>query len=77
MSVLVGKKAPSFTAKAVQGEIIIENFSLDQFIGSREIRFVLAYLEGSGAAKSIPVGQYVSYVPAAGEAGNETYQAQL
>ncbi|HCI91339.1 MAG TPA: alkyl hydroperoxide reductase, partial [Verrucomicrobiales bacterium] len=33
MSVLVGKSAPSFTAKAVQGENIIEHFSLDQYIG--------------------------------------------
>jgi peroxiredoxin (alkyl hydroperoxide reductase subunit C) len=39
MSVLVGKKAPSFTAKAVQGEIIIENFSLDQFIGKKYVVF--------------------------------------
>ena len=39
MSVLVEKKAPSFTAKAVQGEIIIENFSLDQFIGKKYVVF--------------------------------------
>ncbi|PQJ27542.1 peroxiredoxin [Rubritalea profundi] len=37
MSVLVGKKAPSFTAKAVQGQNIIEEFSLDQFIGEKYV----------------------------------------
>ena len=34
MDTLVGKKAPSFTAKAViNGSEIVEDFSLDQFIG--------------------------------------------
>ncbi|WP_018969540.1 peroxiredoxin [Rubritalea marina] len=37
MSVLVGKKAPSFTAKAVQGQKIIDEFSLDQFIGEKYV----------------------------------------
>jgi len=37
MSVLVGKPAPSFTAKAVQGENITEHFSLDQFIGQKYV----------------------------------------
>jgi peroxiredoxin (alkyl hydroperoxide reductase subunit C) len=37
MSVLVGKKAPTFTAAAVQGETIIESFSLDQFIGNKYV----------------------------------------
>jgi peroxiredoxin (alkyl hydroperoxide reductase subunit C) len=37
MSVLVGKSAPSFTAKAVQGENIIEHFSLDQYIGEKYV----------------------------------------
>ena len=38
MSVLVGKKAPSFKAAAViNGEEIIEDFSLDQFIGSKHV----------------------------------------
>ncbi|HCC20407.1 MAG TPA: alkyl hydroperoxide reductase [Verrucomicrobiales bacterium] len=37
MSVLVGKSAPSFTAKAVQGENIIEHFSLDQYIGDKYV----------------------------------------
>lgn len=38
MSVLVGKKAPSFKAAAViNGEEIIEDFSLDQFIGSKYV----------------------------------------
>ncbi|MGJ8696960.1 MAG: peroxiredoxin [Verrucomicrobiaceae bacterium] len=37
MSVLVGKKAPSFSAKAVQGELIIDNFSLDQFLGKKYV----------------------------------------
>lgn len=35
--VLVGKQAPSFSAKAVQGENIIENFSLDSFIGEKYV----------------------------------------
>ena len=37
MAVLVGKKAPSFSAKAVKGETIIEGFSLDQFIGKKYV----------------------------------------
>lgn len=37
MSVLVGRKAPSFTAKAVQGQNIIEEFSLEQFIGEKYV----------------------------------------
>ena len=37
MSVLVGKPAPSFSAKAVKGETIIEDFSLDQFIGKKYV----------------------------------------
>ena len=37
MSVLVGKPAPSFRAKAVKGETIIEDFSLDQFIGKKYV----------------------------------------
>lgn len=38
MSVLVGKKAPSFTAKAVvNGFEIVENFSLDQYIGKKYV----------------------------------------
>jgi peroxiredoxin 2/4 len=37
MSVLVGKSAPSFRAKAVKGETIIENFSLDQYIGKKYV----------------------------------------
>ncbi len=37
MSVLVGKSAPSFNTKAVQGENIIENFSLDQYIGEKYV----------------------------------------
>ncbi|GAA5123007.1 peroxiredoxin [Luteolibacter yonseiensis] len=39
MSVLVGKPAPSFRAKAVKGETIIENFSLDQFVGKKYVVF--------------------------------------
>lgn len=35
--VLVGKKAPDFVAKAVQGETIIENFSLSQFAGKKYV----------------------------------------
>ncbi len=38
MSVLVGKKAPSFKANAIiNGEEIVENFSLDQFIGKKHV----------------------------------------
>ena len=37
---LVGKKAPHFTAAAViNGEEIIENFSLDQYIGKKNVLF--------------------------------------
>ncbi len=39
MSVLVGKKAPSFSAKAVIGENIIDHFSLEQFIGKKYVVF--------------------------------------
>lgn len=35
--VLVGKQAPAFSAKAVQGENIIENFSLEQFKGKKYV----------------------------------------
>ena len=38
MSVLVGKKAPSFKTKAViNGGDIVENYSLDQFIGKKTV----------------------------------------
>ena len=38
MAVLVGKKAPSFSAKAVvNGKDIVDNFSLDQFIGKKYV----------------------------------------
>ncbi len=38
MGVLVGKKAPSFTAQAVvNGEEIVENFSLDQYLGKKYV----------------------------------------
>lgn len=36
---LIGKKAPSFTAKAVQGKEIIEGFSLSNFLGQYIIFF--------------------------------------
>lgn len=40
MSVLVGKKAPSFKADAVvNGEEVVDNFSLDQFIGKKHVMF--------------------------------------
>ncbi|HYG50173.1 MAG TPA: peroxiredoxin [Flavobacteriales bacterium] len=40
MSVLVGKKAPSFKAKAVvDGGNVINDFSLDQFIGKKHVLF--------------------------------------
>ena len=38
MAVLVGKKAPSFKAQAVvNGEEIVENFSLDQYLGKKYV----------------------------------------
>lgn len=40
MSVLVGKKAPSFKANAViNGEEIVEDFSLDQYLGNKHVIF--------------------------------------
>lgn len=40
MSVLVGKKAPSFSAKAVvKGGEIVEKYSLDQFVGKKHVLF--------------------------------------
>ena len=39
MAVLVGKSAPSFRAKAVKGETIIEDFSLDQYVGKKYVVF--------------------------------------
>jgi peroxiredoxin (alkyl hydroperoxide reductase subunit C) len=40
MSVLVGKKAPKFVAPAViDGEEIVENFSLDQYLGKKHVIF--------------------------------------
>lgn len=38
MSVLVGKKAPHFKASAIiNGEEIVQNFSLDQYLGKRHV----------------------------------------
>jgi peroxiredoxin (alkyl hydroperoxide reductase subunit C) len=40
MSSLVGKKAPSFTAPAVvNGHEIVQDFSLDQFVGKKHVVF--------------------------------------
>jgi peroxiredoxin (alkyl hydroperoxide reductase subunit C) len=40
MAVLVGKKAPSFSAMAVKnGGDIVENFSLDQYLGKKYVIF--------------------------------------
>lgn len=40
MSVLVGRKAPSFTAAAVvNGREIVEDFSLDQYLGKNHVLF--------------------------------------
>jgi len=40
MAVLVGKKAPSFKAQAViNGKDIVENFSLDQYLGKKYVVF--------------------------------------
>jgi peroxiredoxin (alkyl hydroperoxide reductase subunit C) len=40
MAVLVGKKSPSFSAKAViNGEEIVDNFSLEQYLGKKYVLF--------------------------------------
>lgn len=40
MSVLVGRKAPSFKASAVvNGEEIVQDFSLDQYVGKKHVLF--------------------------------------
>ncbi len=39
MSVLVGKKAPDFSAQAVQGDTIIDNFKLSNYQGKHRILF--------------------------------------
>ncbi len=40
MAVLVGKKAPSFSADAVvNGGEVVEGFSLDQYIGNKYVLF--------------------------------------
>lgn len=39
MAVLVGKQAPDFSEKAVQGQEIIENFTLSQFKGKYVVLF--------------------------------------
>ncbi len=39
MSSLVGKKAPVFSATAVVGGQIVENFSLSQYIGKKDVVF--------------------------------------
>lgn len=40
MAVLVGKKAPHFSAPAVvNGGEMIENFSLDQYLGKKYVIF--------------------------------------
>lgn len=39
MTVLVGKKAPSFRAKAACGQQILENFSLEQYLGKQVVLF--------------------------------------
>ncbi len=48
----------TFTATDDFGTMV----GLDQFAGDRDVRFTMAYLEGSGTAKTAPMGQYVSYV---------------
>ncbi|MBI3234377.1 MAG: peroxiredoxin [Bacteroidetes bacterium] len=39
MSILVGKKAPHFSADAVAGNDFLENFSLDRYIGEKYVLF--------------------------------------
>ncbi len=46
MSVLVGKKAPKFTAAAVvNGGEFVEDFSLEQYIGKKHVVFFFYPLE--------------------------------
>jgi peroxiredoxin (alkyl hydroperoxide reductase subunit C) len=40
MSLLVGKKAPSFTATAVVDGQIVEKFSLDQYLGKNYLMII-------------------------------------
>ena len=48
MSVLVGKKAPSFKATAlVNGGEMVENFSLDQYLGKKYVIFYFYPATGS------------------------------
>ena len=50
MSVLVGKKAPAFDAKAViNGGEIIENFSLSQYEGEKYVVFFFSVVETDSA----------------------------
>ena len=40
MSILIGKKAPSFSAQAIiNGSEFVQNYSLDQFIGKKPVLF--------------------------------------
>ena len=40
MSILIGKKAPSFSAQAIiNGSDFVQNYSLDQFIGKQPVLF--------------------------------------
>ena len=49
MSVLVGKKAPSFNANAViNGNEIVNNFNLDKFVGKKYVVFFFYTKDFSG-----------------------------
>ena len=53
MSVLVGKKAPSFNANAViNGKEIVNNYNLDQFIGKKYVLFFFYTKDFSGICPS-------------------------
>lgn len=50
---LVGKKAPLFSAPAVlNGEEMVDNFSLEQYIGSKEVLFFFYTKDFSGVCPS-------------------------
>jgi len=62
----------TFTATDDFGVVV----PLEQFVGGSDVRFTMAYLASSGAAKAAPVGQFVSYVTDA-TTGQATYDHHL
>ena len=73
MSVLVGKKAPSFSAEAVvNGEEVIENFSLDQYIGKNHVLFFF-YPKDFTFVCPTELGDVADYYEQLQEMGVEVY----